>query len=413
MKGKIVFIIVSLLVVVGIAWFSFSAYVWFTKTNFTYQLRPDGKIESINNTNTEDETNEKPIVIDSDDEGSVLPGLLSPIIFEIQKIGSPKDVIILPEEKILLVYDDDLKITKKNGEMVSVLGLPKFTTSGAEGILDLELDSSFSTNGLVFMVYSYRNTNGFIFSRVSSFNLRVVDPPSVPQTGEEENKPAFTQAVPEALLSDEHIILDNIPAGLTNNGGGLIVGKSDFLWLLTGDTGKAILSQDQESLAGKVLRFRKNGSIPEDNPWSGLYLYALGFKNPIGLVESEMGDKFILDSGSASFDEINILSSGGNFGSPVVNECNTNDTRFTNPLVCSGKMGWKPKGLAYIKKDSKEMLLVGSGNTVLGFDLVDGKLANNQKPKILASGYKNLKKIKIVDGILYILVNDSLVAVNP
>ena len=75
------------------------------------------------------------------------------------------------------------------------------------------------------------------------------------------------------------------------------------------------VSQDPMSLRGKVLRLNDDGSVPDDNPFSGRdghrpEIYTLGHRNTLGLiVHPETGELWNHD---------NILLPGRNYGWPLV-----------------------------------------------------------------------------------------------
>jgi hypothetical protein len=82
----------------------------------------------------------------------------------------------------------------------------------------------------------------------------------------------------------DRIILDNLPAARFHNGGRLWFGPDGRLYVGTGDARKPDLSQNRESLAGKILRLTAEGDVPADNPFSGNPVYLLGIRNcPIAI----------------------------------------------------------------------------------------------------------------------------------
>ena len=83
-------------------------------------------------------------------------------------------------------------------------------------------------------------------------------------------------------------------------------------------------AQDKMGLAGKILRYNADGSIPKDNPFVGKdgyrpEIYTLGHRTPESLVWHEP-TKTIWESemGPNGGDEINIIKAGGNYGWPLV-----------------------------------------------------------------------------------------------
>lgn len=77
------------------------------------------------------------------------------------------------------------------------------------------------------------------------------------------------------------------------------------------------LAQDLTSLAGKILRIHRDGSIPEDNPFPGSPVYSWGHRNPQGLAWHPVtGALFSSEHGPSAHDELNRIEPGENYGWP-------------------------------------------------------------------------------------------------
>jgi glucose/arabinose dehydrogenase len=82
--------------------------------------------------------------------------------------------------------------------------------------------------------------------------------------------------------------------------------------------------QDPNTLGGKVLRLKDDGSVPSDNPFVGKpghrpEVYTLGHRSSLGLaVHPGTGDMWLNENGPNGGDEINILKPGRNYGWPIV-----------------------------------------------------------------------------------------------
>jgi quinoprotein glucose dehydrogenase len=100
-------------------------------------------------------------------------------------------------------------------------------------------------------------------------------------------------------------------------------------------------SNDPETASGQVLRYRADGSVPEDNPIRGSPLYAIGLRNPQALAwHPERNLLVTIDHGPSGLpheggrtgrDELNLVTARANFGWPVV-AGRAGDTRFVDPL---------------------------------------------------------------------------------
>tara|TARA_R110002096_G_scaffold422429_5_gene628921 strand:+ start:6506 stop:7861 length:1356 start_codon:yes stop_codon:yes gene_type:complete len=173
----------------------------------------------------------------------------------------------------------------------------------------------------VLLAYTYLDSNSTFFERLERF---IYDP------------------IQDTLLS-ELILIDSIPAARGHIGSRLLF-LNNQIYMTTGDANNTTLSQNLNTLAGKVLRVNFNGSIPIDNPISGSPIYSWGHRNPQGLV---FANNFLYSSehGPTTDDELNIIVKGRNYGWPNVNGfCNTpseitfcNDSNVVEPIIA-----WTP-----------------------------------------------------------------------
>jgi glucose/arabinose dehydrogenase len=114
----------------------------------------------------------------------------------------------------------------------------------------------------------------------------------------------------------EHLITLLQASGI-HNGGDITFGPDGKLYVVTGETGDSELSQNLDSLGGKVLRLNPDGSIPDDNPFGDSPVYSLGHRNSFGLCFNPAnGDLWETENGPDQFDEINRIEAGQNYGWP-------------------------------------------------------------------------------------------------
>lgn len=123
-----------------------------------------------------------------------------------------------------------------------------------------------------------------------------------------------------------------------HQGGPIRFGPEGMLYISIGEQTEELASQSLDTLQGKILRINPDGSIPRDNPFyaqtSGKYrsIYALGIRNPFGLAfQPGTGRLFEADIGKSSFDEINEIQPGKNYGWPLA-EGMSDNPEFTNPI---------------------------------------------------------------------------------
>lgn len=159
----------------------------------------------------------------------------------------------------------------------------------------------------------------------------------------------FTVVGDVVEMESEQILLEGddqskraakVPAG--HQGGPLRFGPDGRLYVAIGEpvipTDGGCTSQQLDSLSGKILRLNTDGSIPEDNPFfartTGKYrsIWAIGLRNPFGLAfQPESGRLLATDVGQSSFEEVNEIVRGGDYGWPQAEGMTTN-AAFQNPL---------------------------------------------------------------------------------
>jgi glucose/arabinose dehydrogenase len=122
-------------------------------------------------------------------------------------------------------------------------------------------------------------------------------------------------------------------------GGSIRFGPDGKLYFAVGDNGYGPHAQDLSSPHGKILRINKDGSIPADNPFAGQpgklgAIWAYGFRNPWRFqFDSATGRLFGGDVGDFSWEEVNRIVRGGNYGWPVKEGmCTSNCDGYINPL---------------------------------------------------------------------------------
>jgi glucose/arabinose dehydrogenase len=152
-------------------------------------------------------------------------------------------------------------------------------------------------------------------------------------------------------LSDQTIIIENIPGGQFHDGGRLAFGPDDLLYVTTGDAGQSDNAQATTSLAGKILRLTDSGDIPAENPFTNA-TYSFGHRNPQGIAWDNQGRLWSSEHGPSGTqtgnDEINLIAVGGNYGWPVIVGNQTKEGMIA-PMVESGRSDtWAPGDIAVV-----------------------------------------------------------------
>jgi glucose/arabinose dehydrogenase len=141
------------------------------------------------------------------------------------------------------------------------------------------------------------------------------------------NKPIDAQranvVIARARLENDRLVdLREFLAGEGLRGAvSLTMTPDGMLWIANGGDAAA---QDPKVLAGKVLRLRDDGSVPQDNPFVGKEgyrpeIYSMGHRSALGLtVHPATGEIWFSEMGPNGGDEVNIIKPGRNYGWPNV-----------------------------------------------------------------------------------------------
>lgn len=252
----------------------------------------------------------------------------------ITNLEIPWELIFLPDSNRALVTErtGDIRLIENNNLKEEPYAEPDVRVIGEGGLMGLAHHPAFPEEPYIYIMYTYRADNGSLYNRVT----RLTD-----QGNYGDN---------------EEVLLDQIPAGRVHNGGRIAFGPDGKLYITTGDTWNRAIAQSMDNLAGKILRMNPDGTIPEDNPYDGSYIYSLGHRNPQGLAwHPETGHLFITDHGPSGEDglhgrdRLKVIKPGGNYGWP--NKIGyMEDTEYENPLIM-WPQATPPAGLTFYNNE--------------------------------------------------------------
>lgn len=182
--------------------------------------------------------------------------------------------------------------------------VPDVEPSGESGLMSLALHPQFGSNHFLYLAYAYKGTDQ---------QVRVV---------------RYRES--SSGLTDQKIIIENIPAAQFHAGCRLRFGPDQKLYITTGDATERGLAQRLDSLAGKTLRVNDDGTVPSDNPFVNQKnarpeIWTIGHRNAQGMDWQPGSDlMFQTEHGPSGFDgpgggdEVNIVERGKNYGWPAI-----------------------------------------------------------------------------------------------
>lgn len=202
-----------------------------------------------------------------------------------------------------------LRLVSASGELSPpVKGLPRVDARAQGGLLDVALDPEFAANNLVYLSYSE------------------------PQSGGRNR----TSVVRGTLIRDGDLRLDTVeqiyrqePAVRSTGhfGSRLVFAPDGTLFVTQGDRQTAegrSLAQRPDTLVGKIVRIRPDGSIPADNPYVGMAghrpeVWSTGHRNvQAAAINPATGELWEIEHGTRGGDEMNIARKGRNYGWPII-----------------------------------------------------------------------------------------------
>lgn len=253
---------------------------------------------------------------------SVLDGFEETVI--VDEINAATTFTILPDGRVLYAEQTGYLRMVSGEELLPDLVLDisnRLDTYWERGLVGITHDPDFPLSPYLYMVYVAKEP--YTHHVISRFTLEGnrVDPNSelVLLRGDDQSK-----------------ISGRVPAG--HQGGPIRFGPDGRLYVGVGEQLNSMASQSLTTIQGKILRINPDGSIPEDNPFYrqtyGKYrsIYAYGIRNPWGMDFMPGTDRlFESDVGQSSFEEINEIFWGQNYGWPLA-EGVSEIGGYTNPV---------------------------------------------------------------------------------
>lgn len=232
-------------------------------------------------------------------------------------LDAPWSIAFLPGGDALVSQRDAATIVRvtDGGEVTDVGPVPGVAPGGEGGLLGLAVSPDFATDQFVYAYFTSASDN------------RIV---RMPYDG--------------TSLGEPELVTDGILRAGNHNGGRIIFGPDGMLYAGTGDAGDPDASQDTGSLNGKILRMTPDGGVPPDNPFGNL-VWSYGHRNVQGLGFGEDGRLWASEFGQNTWDELNLIERGANYGWPVA-EGQVGVEGMTDPVEQWATDDASPSGIA-------------------------------------------------------------------
>lgn len=192
-----------------------------------------------------------------------------------------------------------LNLKTKHTQMLD--GLPFIEQSGQGGLLDVAVPEDYATGDWIYFTYS-KQVEGMAVTTLARAKLKE-----------------------GSLTSWEDILTTNSGTSKAVHFGSRITfDDKGHVYFGVGDRGVRDNSQNTRNHAGTIMRLKRDGSVPKDNPFINdpQYLpeiYSYGHRNPQGLHYDKKTQRlWEVEHGPRGGDEINLIEASKNYGWPVI-----------------------------------------------------------------------------------------------
>ena len=324
-------------------------------------------------------------------------------------IARPWSLLPLPDGDFLVsvrATGQVLAIRKGRLDPTPLTGLPAMRTSRTTGMLDMAMHPRFAENKLIYFTY-HKPLGG------DTFTLAL---------GRGRYEGTGLSNVQELYAGDP----------VRTGGSRLAFAPDGLIYVTVGGAGRSPDAQATNTIYGKVLRLKDDGTVPHDNPFVGKAasrpeIYTIGHRDHHGLAPNPVtGQMFHAELGPLGGDKINILKPGGNYGWPTFGYGRDNDGspmlppgEGIEPAWITWNPGITPSGLLVYTGDAfpkwKGNIFVGSivrgripGTGAVERVVFNDKLWELRRETILQDLHQRVRDVRQgPDGLIYVLTEED------
>ena len=299
-------------------------------------------------------------------------------------------------------------------EPEAVAGVPQIPSFRTGGLQEVAVHPKFASNGFVYLTYNKAGEVG-----------------ANPQQRQSAVTLARAKFDGKALTGLQELFSGEMQNGAS--GSRLAFTNDGFVYITTGAPFND-MAQSLNSVYGKVLRLRDDGTVPTDNPYAGKpgmrpEIYSYGHRDQLGLtVHQPTNSVLAAEHGPNGGDEVNLIQPGRNYGWPKWSFGRT----YEGPRISETPLGpgieqplvlWVPSiaptGLTFYTGDRfpswKGNLFVGSARRgevprtgSLERVVLNDKLEELRRETLLSELHQRIRDVRQgPDGLLYVITDED------
>ena len=216
--------------------------------------------------------------------------------------GVPWSMAMLDSKRVLITLRQGrfklLNLVTKR--LSDVTPAPSVYGEGQGGLLDVAGDPDFAHNQLIYYTYAV-------------------------SLGTKQATRLARAKLVGAKLQQQKVLFTGVPAldSTRHFGARIAFDDEGFMFVSMGERGQRAQAQKLDNHYGKILRFKRDGSVPADNPFVAQKgaqpeIWSYGHRNPQGLFfDRTSGKLWVNEHGPRGGDEINLIKKAANYAWPL------------------------------------------------------------------------------------------------